>query len=464
MLRRMTRREEEQTGEDDDGRLGLGARLIVLLVGGAVALFFGGGAALFLLRPMAQTLHDAWQVRQWQPVPIEVLDTSLQTHHGKKRSEFHVVQARYRYEFGGRVFEGERIGLAQGGLGDNIGDWQRDWHQRLQAARDGVGPSLQARVNPRDPARALLDPQIRGAMLLVQLMVALPFSALALGALQACWRALGGQLRPVPDRRYRLVGSWPPALLCGGFALPIAAVYWLTPQPWPPRLLALLFALLALWLIHAAQRPAEQPQLEAEPRQPAAATAEPAHTDDALYQERPVPPAGPGRAPPLPPGVTVQDTPEARTLRFSRCGWRWLALLALAPLALLAWLLRNRTGAGLPLGLLAGMFALVGLILHGVSCHWSLQALKSGSLRLRHGSWLWRTRRELPPETVGQLFHRLLYSSSSPGRPDRHFHALYVHVAGGTQRLTPGLPGSAGALAVARALQDALIPSQPTRP
>lgn len=250
----------------DEQTLGWGARLLAMLFSALFALVFGGVAYLGGLRPLGSSLHAAWEVRDWQAVPIQVLDASLDTHTGKKGQLSHAVQARYRYEFQGRSYEASRVGLDEGGLHDSVGDWHQRWLQRLQAAREG-GPALLAWVDPRQPQRALLDRQLRWPMLLLHLPFALVFPAISLGAALVFWRALSGSAAWRNDRGtgVRLItepnsasraqlGLWLFAFFWCGISFPLAAVFWLNGAPWWVRALTLLFVGVGLLLLGAAAR------------------------------------------------------------------------------------------------------------------------------------------------------------------------------------------------------------------
>ncbi|WP_348688708.1 DUF3592 domain-containing protein [Acidovorax soli] len=250
----------------DEPALGWGARLLAMLFSGLFALVFGGVAYLGGLRPLGSSLHAAWEVRDWQPVPIQVLDASLDTHTGKKGQLSHAVRVRYRYEFRGRSYEASRVGLDEDGLHDSVGDWHQRWLQRLQTAREG-GTALQAWVNPRRPQRALLDRELRWPMLLLHLPFALVFPAISLGAALVFWRALSGSAAWRTDRGtgVRLItgpnsasraqlGLWLFAFFWCGIAFPLATVFWLNGAPWWVRALTLLFVGVGLLLLGAAAR------------------------------------------------------------------------------------------------------------------------------------------------------------------------------------------------------------------
>ena len=214
-----------------------------LLFSAVFAIAFGLGGYFAGLRPLGHTLLAAWQVRSWQPVPGQVLDTELLQHSGSKGGSTYDVRARYRYEFGGRTLEGRRVGLERPAGADNIGDWHQQWHRRLQQARD-QGQSVTVWVNPADPADALLDPAIRWSLLAFRLPFAFVFTGVGVGAAWMFGRLLLPRQRPEgaepplgpagraagPTVRSSLQGStagmWVFALFWCGIAFPMAAVFW----------------------------------------------------------------------------------------------------------------------------------------------------------------------------------------------------------------------------------------------
>ncbi|HEY8879318.1 MAG TPA: DUF3592 domain-containing protein [Roseateles sp.] len=232
-------------------------RIVGLLIFALFAIGFGwvGAGAL---KSLAVLLHNAWTVRSWQAVPIEVLQSELQSSTDHEGSTTYAVRARYRYEWAGRGYESTRVGLAGGGS-DNLDDWHHGWEARLQAARDG-GPPLQAWVDPVHPERAVLDRQLRWRQLLFLMPFAILFPLVAVGASWAGWLALtrGDTHEPapaVPPRhrpRHNVIGLWLFAVVISVMALPVIGMASRPSAPFWVALIAGLFVLFGLGLMGAA--------------------------------------------------------------------------------------------------------------------------------------------------------------------------------------------------------------------
>ncbi|MBK7006415.1 MAG: DUF3592 domain-containing protein [Burkholderiales bacterium] len=242
-------------------------RIGTMLFSAAFALGFGAGGFLAGLKPLYQTLSAAWEVRTWQRVPAQVLETRLDSRRGSKGSETYAVQVRYRYQVGPQTYESQRVGLDADGHSDNVDNWHAQWHRRLQAAQSS-GQAITAWVNPRAPAQALLDPHIRWPMLAFRLPFALVFTGVGLAAGWVFFKALRGQgAHPAtPDAaeggQQRMGGSvrksagmlWLFALFWCGLSFPAAALFWAQDRPWLVKAFILLFVLVGLGLITWATR------------------------------------------------------------------------------------------------------------------------------------------------------------------------------------------------------------------
>ncbi|MCO5355181.1 ankyrin repeat domain-containing protein [Acidovorax kalamii] len=217
-----------------------------LLFSAVFAIGFGLGGYWAGLRPLAQTLQAAWQVRSWVAVPAQVLQADLRQRRGSEGGITYELQARYRYEFDGARYEGTQVGLdAQGGA-DNLGDWQQQWHRRLQEAQSRK-QAITVWVSPAQPSRSLIDPHIRWPLLMVRLPFAFVFTGVGLVAAWAfVWVLLGrggaaaaqqppeGRAAQGPSlesgARSSLQGTaataWFFALFWGGIAFPMAGALW----------------------------------------------------------------------------------------------------------------------------------------------------------------------------------------------------------------------------------------------
>ena len=236
------------------------ARLPGLLFSGVFALAFGLTGVFIGIKPIVETVISAWTVRDWRPVPAEVLHSELKESRGSKGSITYSVQARYRYLVGDELFESNRIGLDESPGSDNIGDWHERWHERLQASQQ-QGLRLLAFVDPQQPSRAVLEPSIRWPMLLFQLPFALVFTGVGVGASWAFWRICRGEREVVPaakvdPKRGGALGLGVFAFFWCGLIFPMAGLVWAGEAPWVARIVVSVFALIGVGLIWGALRAA----------------------------------------------------------------------------------------------------------------------------------------------------------------------------------------------------------------
>lgn len=211
----------------------------VLLVFCAIfAVAFGVGGYWAGLRPLAETALAAWTVRDWQPVPAQVLDVQLKRHPGSEGGTTYQVQARYRYTLEGQTYEGQRVGLDVHPGADNVGDWQAQWHRTLRQALER-GEPITAWVNPQAPAQALLDRSIRWRLQIFRLPFALVFTGVGVTAAWMFLRILRRPQDDVPDvePQHSLAKGqgllWFFAVFWCGISFPMAALFWSDPKtPW----------------------------------------------------------------------------------------------------------------------------------------------------------------------------------------------------------------------------------------
>jgi hypothetical protein len=153
-------------------KLGLGCLLAFALPFALVGVLCGVGVAFDLW---------TWQAAQrWVETPAQVLESELKTHDGDDSDTYSVV-ARYRYEFQGKPYEGDRVTLHQE---SDSGDYNRDRATALEGIRKAGGKTV-CYVNPRDPARAMLYRDLRPGLVAIKLLAALLFGGVGFGLLYA---------------------------------------------------------------------------------------------------------------------------------------------------------------------------------------------------------------------------------------------------------------------------------------
>lgn len=150
----------------------LGGTLLVCLF----ALPFAG-IGLFML---GWTVRDVWEHRQfqsWQATPATLLEAELKTSRGKKGRVTYRAVARYRYDFAGKTYEADRVGLHDSS--DNFGDYEQQRGKELQELKRTGRPAT-AYVNPSNPSQAILFRDLRPLMIVVKSMFGLVFGGVGL--------------------------------------------------------------------------------------------------------------------------------------------------------------------------------------------------------------------------------------------------------------------------------------------
>ena len=238
-----------------DNKMGRGVLLVFCAI---FAVAFGAGGYGAGLRPFAETAMAAWSVRQWQPMPAQVLDVQLEQHPGSNGGATYQVRARYRYTVAGQSYEGQRVGLDPRGGADNVGDWQAQWHRTLRQAQDR-GEPITAWVNPQAPSQALLDRSIRWRLQIFRLPFALVFTGIGMTAAWMFLRILWRTKQDVPDLkpRHSLAKGqgalWFFAVFWCGIAFPMAALFWSDGKaPWWAKGFMGIFVVIGVGLAGAA--------------------------------------------------------------------------------------------------------------------------------------------------------------------------------------------------------------------
>ena len=116
----------------------------------------------------------------WQVVPATVEAAALKTSRSSKGGASYQATAAYAYTFNGVVYHGDRVGLS-GGF-DNIGDYQHRMHRLLETAKR-TGRPIDCRVNPADPAQAVINAEWRAEMGLFRAVFGVAFGGVGLGLL-----------------------------------------------------------------------------------------------------------------------------------------------------------------------------------------------------------------------------------------------------------------------------------------
>ena len=159
-------------------------RWVVMLFG---LVFLGVGAG-FLLFGVVPNLWDAVRMRDWTPVPAEVVKLDLKSNRSDDSTTWKVT-ARFRYVYAGRGYTGDRVGIADAGS-DNIGRWQQDTWSRLKGSEH-----VTLWVNPDNPSESVFDRDLRWVLLGFKLIFVVVFGGFGAVVLWAINR------RPAPAPR-----------------------------------------------------------------------------------------------------------------------------------------------------------------------------------------------------------------------------------------------------------------------
>ncbi|MFN0076860.1 MAG: DUF3592 domain-containing protein [Prosthecobacter sp.] len=128
--------------------------------------FIIAGVAIgwFLYFPAISTW---WSARSWEEVPCWIEKAEMTASRGRKNRTTHKAEASYRYEYAGRTYHSEEVGLTGGS--DNIGDFQQKAHAQIRAF-EGKDRPFRCYVNPAKPEQAVLYRDLRwGLMLLISI-------------------------------------------------------------------------------------------------------------------------------------------------------------------------------------------------------------------------------------------------------------------------------------------------------
>lgn len=140
-------------------------------LGGGCAVLFGlpfilAGLAIgwFLYFPV---IGGWWSARTWEEVPCWIEKADMTSSRSSKGGTSYKTTASYRYEYRGRTYHSEKVGLAGGS--DNIGDFQQRAHDQIRMFAGSDRP-FRCYVNPAKPEQAVLFRDLRwGLMLLMSI-------------------------------------------------------------------------------------------------------------------------------------------------------------------------------------------------------------------------------------------------------------------------------------------------------
>lgn len=223
---------------------------------------------------MLSSLTGWMDMKSWHSVSARVITGGYETRSGENTT--YEAHGRYVYEYNGIRYESARVAIDEGA--DNIGHFHERLGDRLaQAARDGK--SIEAFVNPDNPAEAVISRDMRWELFGFKSVFALVFGGAGLGFMIAGARQ--GRQAPMADAHpdkpwFRNPGWQTNAVLSDSkgamyFFWGFAAVWCLISAPLPfmlveevlekknyPALLGLLFPVIGVFLIaKAVQRTLE---------------------------------------------------------------------------------------------------------------------------------------------------------------------------------------------------------------
>ena len=157
--------------------------------------FFGVG--VWMGYSAGSNLVDAWQMQDWVAVQGKLHRAGYESHSGDD-SYTYEAYADYTYEFGGRQYSNDRVGIAGGA--DNIGDYQQDLGRQLSAAHSR-GETVTVYVDPDEPSEAILDRSVRWGLIGFKSIFLFTFGGIGLGLIIFVFRA--AKEKDPSDPRYR---------------------------------------------------------------------------------------------------------------------------------------------------------------------------------------------------------------------------------------------------------------------
>jgi hypothetical protein len=182
----------------------------------------GGGCLMLFALPFAgfglfmagMVVRDFWTwsaVQSWAPTPATLLKAEAREDSDSDGGTTYRAVAEYRYEFGGKAYESDRVAVHAGS--DNIGSYQRDRARELMQLKN-AGKPITCYVNPDDPAEAILFRDLRPGFFVFKSLFALVFGGVGFGLLYGGVWAIGDAKRTAalarqyPDKPWKWKEAW----------------------------------------------------------------------------------------------------------------------------------------------------------------------------------------------------------------------------------------------------------------
>lgn len=151
-------------------------------------LVFGGIFAAvglgFLVLQIIPSLLESQKMRNWVATEARVISAKLHENRSEDSTTYR-VEGRYRYEWQGRQYTGNRIGIHGGS--DNIGSYHSKQYAKLQTALS-AGKPIVVYVNPEAPNEAIVDRNVRMEMLMFGSLFVVCFGGIGVAIIWWGWR------------------------------------------------------------------------------------------------------------------------------------------------------------------------------------------------------------------------------------------------------------------------------------
>ncbi|MEO1497608.1 MAG: DUF3592 domain-containing protein [Planctomycetota bacterium] len=137
------------------------------------------GFAVFMACKAIALVSLAVETQSWVETPATLNRVTLDRS-SKGDGATYAVTAEYRYEYDGRPYVGDRVGISTDK--DNLKRYHERLYERLKAARD-AGEPVTCYVDPGDPSRAILVRRLRWTSLMFHVPFVAAFGLVGFGLL-----------------------------------------------------------------------------------------------------------------------------------------------------------------------------------------------------------------------------------------------------------------------------------------